>query len=554
MGKKDAGFVDQHIEKVALGACAVLLVGVAWFAFLSGRFSANDQAPGKLCEEVQSAAARTATAYKGARFQENASAADQTASNAIKNLDRWFGPNAEGLIAIARVESPVGRTQSFPPTFVSAIETSAEDRHNLAELVSPGIPVLVADRSDLVIKSERPGLDIYDSPPPFEAKDAAPRNWVSVAAQVDLVQQDVNFRTEKYPSGSYLSVVSVRLQRLDRNEPWRGWQNIEPYTPFVPIDPSKLYDADAGSLKMDELPDFRQLLDDKQEQIARGLLPGRRVAAPPIPYFPDPPTKDDEPNRLAQKWTQLADKAMKGRQPFADGGDRDAALLLLRAAVALKGARPKELEPAEKMLKSLLESKDFRKGPKSRRTFAQQPVRPANRLMPIVAHDVTVEPGHTYQYRIAYDVYNVFAGNRSELRDPADAERLVMTSPWSESSRSVEIESDTHFFVTDQSEQKQNVTVTVFKKARGGWRSAKFKVQVGDAIGGKLTKGPSKGTDFSTDAICLDIDFKRTEGDRTTVAMVFVDATDGVLRERLLVRGKNNALYEELSRRKTARK
>jgi len=555
MGKKDAGFVDQHIEKVALGTCALLLVGVAWFAFLSGRFSIDDQDPGKLCAEVQTTAERTARAYKQARLQENASPKDKTGGDAIAQLDKWFGPSAEGLTEIARIESPVSRTQPFPPTFLSAIETSAEDRHDLAEMVKPRIPIVIAGHDDLLVKTEPIELETYESLPPFSREDASPRHWVSVAAQVDLMQQDVNFLSEKYPAGSYLSVVAVRLQRLDLNELERGWQNIDAFLPFKPVDTSKFYNADSGSLKMDELPNYRPLLDSKQEQIARGQLPGRRLATPGIPFFPDPPTKADEPNRLAKKWTQLARKALEGKKPFARGGDRDAALLFLRAVKALKGARPKDLAPAAKMLKSLLKSKGFRKGPKSRRSFAKKPVRPANRLMPIVAHDLTAEPGHTYQYRIGYTVYNAFAGNRSELRTPSDAERLTVASPWSTSSRPVEIQGDTHFFVTKQDKKKRNVTVTVFKKARGGlWRSAKFKVHVGDTIGGKAAKGPSKGTDFSTDAICLDIDFKRADGKRSTVAMVFVHKSDGVLRERLLVRGKNDPLYQKLSGRKTARK
>ena len=53
MAKRDVGFVDQHIEKIATAACVLILLAAAVFSFGGFRFSTNGRDPAALCEDVR---------------------------------------------------------------------------------------------------------------------------------------------------------------------------------------------------------------------------------------------------------------------------------------------------------------------------------------------------------------------------------------------------------------------------------------------------------------------------------------------------------------------
>jgi hypothetical protein len=221
----------------------------------------------------------------------------------------------------------------------------------------------------------------------------------------------------------------------------------------------------------------------------------------------------------------------------------------LRAVVGTAGANPKDRDSAQNILKEVI-----RKLRRNRPFVRDIELRQPDRLMPIVAYDLDVLPGHEYAYRMRYEVYNVFCGDRGEMKNKPDAEKLTLLSEWSPLSRSVKIESDIYLYLTDKDSRKQEVTVTVYRKARGGWKKQDFKVRVGEEIGSKMALGRNKGVDFRTNAICVDIDFDRKVQGKSDVAMAYVSVNDGSLQERLLASDKNDKFRQGLGDRSTARK
>ncbi|HWL93819.1 MAG TPA: hypothetical protein VNT79_09815 [Phycisphaerae bacterium] len=535
MARKKASFVDEHIEKVVIGVCGFVLLGGVYVAFLSGRYAtAEGFGARELAQQTSEAADAAARAVVSAQAGKSPVQPGGVPPNdPTQSLKQWFGENAKGLIAIAQIESPAGRTQAFPPIFNSTTETSPENRHGLAAIVGPGLPVASAGRSAFNMPSKRVPLDLFDGSIPKEGGSATTRNWVAVAAQVDLIQQDINFKTEKYPDGSFPVVVNVQLQRFDQNEPFRGWQTVEPFLPFETPERPNIFD-ETGGVTLQGVTEFRQLIETRQEYIARPMLTtrtgGDSIKYPAVPFFPDSPIKEvKDPGARAKKWLALAQKAKDGKSPFT-AEDPDAAMLMLRAVIGTQGVNDRDRDRAQKMLTSVM-----RRLKRPRKDLgADDHVRPPDKLMPIVAYDLSPVPGHTYTYRMRYEVLNMFVGNQGELRDPADAEKLTVFSDWSPETRPVTLESDTYFYLTKADDKKGEVTVTVFKKrGRETAKDATFKVTPGAEIGGEKRRGTTK-TDFSTGAICLDIDFKRKINGKTEVALIYVDTNDGGVREKYL--------------------
>lgn len=557
MARKSAGFIDLHAEKLTLGLCTVLVIGAAIFSLGGGRFTVNEMGPAELCQKVGEAGELARQAVLNARpATESQTGKTDPTQEAVAALKRWYGQSAEGLIKIAAVNPKLERTQPFPPVFVPVAGDAGEGRRSLAQIVSPDLPVVVTDIAELEIPVDKPSLAEWDSRSggPREAIKVQ-RPYVSVAAQVDLVKQDANFRAENYPDGSYLEVVEVRLQRRDLNDPRRGWEDVGTYLPFQPFSKPKLAMKTSRSFKFEGLDDFRRLITAGAEAIARPPLPAKSAQLPQVPFLDEPPKNEDamppgeagrEAERRAKNWTDRAKAALAGRRPF-DAVDLDAAFILARAAAGTLGAPEKLTKTARDLLDQV-----YKKMPRDRRDLVNPNVMPTpDRLMPLVAHDLDALPGHTYVYRMNYEVFNIYAGNPSELANLEDAKSLTVASGWSPESRPVEIKSDTYFYLTKADEKKGEVTFTVFKMSRKGPEKKEYRVRIGEEIGRKERRG-SKG-DFSTGTICVDIDFERLFDGKKDVSVVCMNPADGRLQERILSIDKRDPNYEKLNGRRAAR-
>ena len=546
MSKRDVSFIDLHAEKLVLGLCVMLLIAAGVYAFGGMRFTIEGKGPAGLITEAGEQAATTAIRVRNSKPAPK-KGNDEKDKAWQEDLKKWFDPSGEGLIQIAGVEPEPWRTQRFPPLRPEITGVAREDRHNLAKIVAPGLPIVTSGRA-LMTLGKKPDLgDILRGSTPDEDSKSERRFYVSVAAQIDLVGQEQNFYVEEYPANSHLSVVDVQLQRLDMDEPWRGWQEADAYLPYSPLKRPSIFDG--REFKLEGLTEFSRLLEQGASQIARPLLPSRRAKLPEVPYLKDAP-KETAGGILVKKWLGLAKKAKEGKTPF-DGQDLDAAGILARAAAAVTGADDKDTETARRLCADIIKQLSKPR----QQFFKDNPLRSPDRLMPIMAHDLGAVPGHTYQYRMRYEVFNIYAGSPGELKDPSQAKRLTLFSGWSPGSRPVEVSADVYFFLTKADPKKEEATITVFKKTRAGWKNQDYKVQAGAKIGRKEKRGPNKGVDFTTNVLCVDLDFAKTDpapGGKRTVALQYVHRDDGQLRERFLSRDRKSKLMKRLRGTRTA--
>ncbi len=101
------------------------------------------------------------------------------------------------------------------------------------------------------------------------------------------------------------------------------------------------------------------------------------------------------------------------------------------------------------------------------------------------AHDDTVEPGNTYQYRIRLGVFNPIAGkNWFYQQEQQYKDQVVLWSDFSEIAEDVEIAPKAYFFPTGFARTgDKKVTIDVFKYHFGNWRNEIFDVHPGEMIG-----------------------------------------------------------------------
>jgi hypothetical protein len=139
------------------------------------------------------------------------------------------------------------------------------------------------------------------------------------------------------------------------------------------------------------------------------------------------------------------------------------------------------------------------------------------------AHDINVEPGNTYRYRVVYDVYNPFFARRLHLTEEQHrlADQFVLSSEAAEWSEPVHVKPSVHMYVTRAFPAGQDravggaaavfgsATVEVFRFHDGRWWSHSFTVEPGQRIGGVRDTGrrgePNRPIDFTADWFVLDV-------------------------------------------------
>ena len=101
------------------------------------------------------------------------------------------------------------------------------------------------------------------------------------------------------------------------------------------------------------------------------------------------------------------------------------------------------------------------------------------------AHDDTVEPEKSYQYRIRLGVFNPVA--------EGDKDDFILWSEFSDITDTIEIPGKLYFFVKSVQETAKTVTVTVSKYLLGYWRTEDFRgIGPGEAIGGIVEYEPEE--------------------------------------------------------------
>ena len=113
-------------------------------------------------------------------------------------------------------------------------------------------------------------------------------------------------------------------------------------------------------------------------------------------------------------------------------------------------------------------------------------------------HDLPVEPGYTYRYRLAVDLYNSYLGRYDKLLDTEAASSMVLLGEWSLPSNPVEIKPEMAFFVT--SVGGQEAKIDIFRSFRGRIANRKPRIAVGERIGLRdFVKIPGERGRFAVD-------------------------------------------------------
>ena len=171
------------------------------------------------------------------------------------------------------------------------------------------------------------------------------------------------------------------------------------------------------------------------------------------------------------------------------------------------------------------------------------------------AHDLTVEPGKTYRYRVIVTTLNpLFQQDRppdaqkkqyyNQLALMPDEEDLAK-APWTDP---VQIDPEYYFFLVGGSTENQTATVELWHVYNGRWRHGEFKISPGDPIAGPTTiSGPDGETEvpMRTDAILVDLlSTSSGQGAGPTIGggvrMLYLDPGSNQLADRTVAQDTDN--------------
>lgn len=128
-------------------------------------------------------------------------------------------------------------------------------------------------------------------------------------------------------------------------------------------------------------------------------------------------------------------------------------------------------------------------------------------------HDLGIQPGATYRYRVRAEIYNPFFARKRQLtaEQAPLADAFTLRTEVSEWGEPVRIEPEVSFFLVDASPGEGRLGLgsarfEIFRYIDGERRRESFVVQPGDRIGDERSTGPGRReVDFGTDWFVVDV-------------------------------------------------
>ncbi len=172
----------------------------------------------------------------------------------------------------------------------------------------------------------------------------------------------------------------------------------------------------------------------------------------------------------------------------------------------------------------------------------------------IVVHDVTVQPGSTYRYRLKVGVYNplfrkagVAAEQRKELFD-----KLALVTNATDWTEAISVDPEKRFYLVSASPEQRESRWEVWRIHRGRWINQDFRVRPGDPIGAVIDirlpgEMMSVQLDMSVAAALVDVQALDYTLGATQRALV-LNTGDGALFERIVSRDRDDKARERLLR------
>jgi len=167
-----------------------------------------------------------------------------------------------------------------------------------------------------------------------------------------------------------------------------------------------------------------------------------------------------------------------------------------------------------------------------------------NNVVTVWSHDITVQPGRSYRYRLKASLLNpLFKVAQVPAEQQKETfEKLTLWSAESEWSSHITIEPENHLFMVGADSGRKSANIEVYGIFNGRRVYRAFESQPGDSIGAKVTMvdgGFQSHVNLQVDAVVVDIDFDAPSGDRnlkpTTQKMIYLDQLSGSLFERTTI-------------------
>jgi hypothetical protein len=176
---------------------------------------------------------------------------------------------------------------------------------------------------------------------------------------------------------------------------------------------------------------------------------------------------------------------------------------------------------------------------------------PDNERMTLWAHDLTVQPGQTYRYRVVAYVFNPLFQRKEVVPEQRDQyfNQLALASTPSDWSAPVAIDPVVQFFLVKA--DPNEATIEVWRIHNGQWVHQRFRARPGDPLGGVAAiaapDGSSTTLDLSVNALAVDLrPVASLGGITTTYQLLYYDPATGSLLTRSVAADLNSNDYVRL--------
>jgi hypothetical protein len=578
MAKQNVGFGERHLEKFVVGVAGAVLAAMAFLYVVQDPYSID----------VDGETLGPNAFYP--LVDEKATALLNTLKNAPPKEVPVYKPpvaSAQRIPDLAMVFAPLN-----PPVPGLDSQIDLGEKVELVGILPPGKPALTSGRAYTTLPSfevKLIGEAQQNRPSESSAEPAEDCHWIAVFASVPRRSQQEAFLKGKYAVERQLLIVTsveAERQRLLPNGEWDKSQKVgRTFSPLI------LSGRQTVDLKKEDLSEESKFIDLYQQEATKAqreiLRPAFQGILPPESQL-DWTVPAEMPDGAKFDWLQDYGVAMPAPDEAtpADGEAAAAPRLdyrktkaeideLIKQGKFIEADRKVQdtlnsnanLPPNQKKeLDALLAQLEPKVLQETRNTEAARTRRAAIESATLGADvdllwvtDLSAVPGETYRYRVRVWALNPHAGLARKLRNPEDAEKVVLPGEWSDWSDPLSLKPEKYLFCTGIDQDQ--VKIELNQWGRGEWDKTSQVLALGRPIAFQ-----DKLKDFTYDAVATAIapaPYEQRTVDRRgriryqdpkdTFGIAFV-RSDGQVEEHLVQADVDlkRLLQDELSPRKDA--
>lgn len=588
MKPKNANFIDLHIEKIVLGVGALFLAYVVWFYVLAGGHSAELAGRKVPARQIDSTILQDAR-----RLNEklDGQANEQLQAFKVPDYPQQFAARRDATPTPASDDGsiPADRLAVGPATGIRLPLIGGSSEVSPLPGESPFQPLVIPAPAQIIAKADMGAIDLsqidvredydliiqaYGQATPLD------KQWVSLAASIDLepvrrlLGEDVEIGKRPIPTSFLDETFAFVDVQVERREvlPDGTFGEVQMVSPMAARPNFRSTLAKVGVSNVTEVIDAVRA---KQADLLQPeFYPLRHQFWNPPELSPSgqpvPPAGGQDPAPgESQKIRDLriALRAAEGRlkaitvliERAKERGQEPGPALERRLERAMAEVETKSAELQTELDRANIRPEDgpMPEGPgpglapRGEQNLAglRGGALLASGSLEVWAHDLLVEPGKTYQYRLRVLASNPLFARRVPKSQAELADQFLLVGDWSAWTDPVTLPQMQYFFVTSGMSNVGKARVQVWKFYDGQWARAEFRVEPGDTVGGRTTKfellqpalsaidpaqpaQPSvEAIDFATSAIVVDLDFSHKLANakpglglqRSTTLMIYTD-------------------------------